>query len=250
MKITLAEHVIAEVVGDQLFLLDSQEKQVYSIPMTGVSNYAPEARTLEMLPPLHTQGRDLIDSGLATLPVTLPGTLSRRAVVGSGVMLAAGSIAAMSFPAVVMASSTGSSQLTGLWTWAGFSRDGGDLQRVTIEFSLDDLDKVIAALGVPLDEDSTLTVFGISGNYFPPYEEEGYEPEDGTDFRINFNFDDDGAAPGFTFFADIVGTCPLIGQAGDYPVQAVISSGQKSVQVVFRWDGQDRDDFCVIPDSA
>lgn len=247
MKITLADHVIAEVVGDHLFLLDSLEKQVYSIPMTGVSYYAPETRTLDMLPALHSQGRDLVDSGLATIP----GTISRRAVVGSGVTLMAGTVAALSFPAVAMASSTGSGQLTGLWNWEVFSKgDDDSLERVTIVFSLDDLDKVIAALGVPLDEDSTLTVLGMSGYFLPSYEDDGYESDGGTDFRLVFHFDDGGGAPGFTFFSNIVGVCPLVGQAGDYPVQGVVSSGGKSVQVVFRWDGQGLDDFCQLPEPV
>ena len=101
MKITLATHVIAEVVGEQLFVLHSSDKQVYSIPLNALTHYDPETKTLEGDLSVASVLQTLCDKGLAVTP----GRVSRRVVVGSTGAMIGGVVAALSLPAHARASS-------------------------------------------------------------------------------------------------------------------------------------------------
>lgn len=103
MKITLAAHTVVEHVGDHLLVLDSDRGVVYCLPRDGITHYTPETHTLVVTHELTPEAHALVDAGLATIP----GTVSRRAVVGSTGVVVAGGLVAMSMPAVAASQSPG-----------------------------------------------------------------------------------------------------------------------------------------------
>ena len=167
MRITLAEHVIAEIVGDQLFLLDSLEKQVYSIPFSDVMEWDPSTRTLIGKPSVTSVLQVLCDKGGAGLGA---GAISRRGVVTAGGALVGGGVLAFALPQGALASShsssSGSTGFRGAWQPTTDYQnnpqyDGDFLELVSFTFGLREED-VFSVFG--LDKDLTLTVLGRSHN--------------------------------------------------------------------------------------
>ena len=170
MKVTLASHVITEVIGDQLFLLDSQDKQVYSIPLGDVMEWDPATRTLIGKPSVTSALQLLCDKGVAGLGT---GAISRRGVVTAGGVLVGGGVLALALPQGALASShsgsSGSTGFRGAWQpstdWTNNPQYGVDsdgalfLELVSFTFGLREED-VSSIFG--LDKDLTLTVLGRS----------------------------------------------------------------------------------------
>ena len=247
MKITLGTHIVVEQVGQQMFLLDSQNKQVYSLPAEGVVEYSPDTKTVSLAPSLVSEAQKLVDAGVATLP----GMVSRRAVVGSTGALVAGGLVAMSMPSAAMAASPVPNGLGGggepegipAGFWTPF---GGDLEsRFEIGFYVEESDDLSNALGEIDETEWTLTVFGQTSEFEDDDDDPNFEFQFGLCQEVEFGpwvpcpDEEDRAA--YEFFVSIFQACPP-GSRGDHPVQGVMSNGQdggdeKSVLVVFRWDG-------------
>ena len=216
MKITLATHIVVEQVGQQMFLLDSQNKQVYTLPTEGVAHYAPETQTMIVTPALVPEAQKLVDAGVATLP----GMVSRRAVVGSTGVFIGGGLVAMSMPSLAAASS-GPTPFTGEWIF-GSAQNALEKLEFILLFSLEDV--------TPLqDADPTIPwtvqLFGRSFDVF--FEESIYY---GTGFFFDLAGPEDVGVPGENFFDFWL----AVSNAGPKSAfVATVTAGDITVQILF-----------------
>ena len=102
MKITLGTHTVVEQVGQQMFLLDSQDKQVYSLPREAITAYTPATRSMTVTDAISHEVETLISAGVATVT---PAVVSRRAVLHTTGMVAGGALFALTLPTAAAASS-------------------------------------------------------------------------------------------------------------------------------------------------
>lgn len=133
MVVTLAPQAVMEIVGDNLFVLDSVNKQVYSLPLRDIIHFDPVAKTITGSDTLVDDLSVLIDKGVATQvngaesgssdgdgsPVF--NHPSRRAVLSVTGAALAGSVAALSMPVAATASSQ--TQYVVLWRYGGGATD-------------------------------------------------------------------------------------------------------------------------------
>ena len=241
MKITLATHIVVEHVGQQMFLLDSQNRQVYSLPAEGVLEYSADTKTVSVAPSLASEALKLVDAGVATLP----GMVSRRAVVGSTGALVAGGLVAMSMPSAAMAASPvpnglgGGGEpegiLAGSWSPAGsVDDDDGAVTSIQIDFFVESNPQIEGVFNGPIGDGFILTVFGKTSEFNGRFED------------IEFELGE----PGFDFFLELLGNCPTGIPPGDNFVSGSISNGlagdnEITAEVVFRWNGANGDELCA-----
>lgn len=225
MKITLADHVIAEVVGDQLFLLDSREKQVYSLPAYAISDYRPETKTLLVTPEFTSKAQKLIDCGAASTP----GIVSRRVVVGSTGALISGGLLAISMPAQATAASE-PILFTGQWRLSSDSGGGDPFELRIVEFFLlFSLDEVTPLADADDSEPWTIQILGrtFTELFRAYYDQAGFLIKDGTD-EPNDPLGDPGD-PFYDFWFRLNQNLP-----GTREFVATITAGTVTVQILFQ----------------
>jgi len=104
MKLTLSSHVVAQVVGGELLLLDSTTQSVYSLALADVVDHSDDFRSLTVSDAAAGFAVSLCEEGLAT---TTTSGLSRRALVGTGGAAVGAGLLALSLPTAAAASSPG-----------------------------------------------------------------------------------------------------------------------------------------------
>ena len=102
MKLTLSSHVVAQVVGGELLLLDSTTQSVYSLAVSDVVDHSDDFRSLTVSEAAAGFAVSLCEEGLATAETA---GLSRRALVGTGGAAVGAGLLALSLPTAAAASS-------------------------------------------------------------------------------------------------------------------------------------------------
>ena len=119
MKINLSSHVVAQVVGDDLLLLDSTTQGVYSLALADVVDHSEGFQSLTVSKAAESVAASLCEQGLATAESA---GLSRRALVGSGSAVVGAGLLALSLPTAAAASSAGGAGGDGSLSLNGFAR--------------------------------------------------------------------------------------------------------------------------------
>jgi hypothetical protein len=110
MKISLSSHVVTEVVGDQLLVLDSTTQSVYSLALADVIDHSEDFQSLTVSEAAESIAAGLCEQGLAT--ATSAG-VSRRALVGTGAAVVGAGLLTLSLPTAAAASSAGGGSSSG-----------------------------------------------------------------------------------------------------------------------------------------
>jgi len=111
VKINLSSHVVAQVVGDELLLLDSTTQGVYSLALSDVVDHSEGFQSLTVSEAAEGVAASLCEQGLATAETA---GLSRRALVGTGSAVLGAGLLALSLPTAAAASSPGGGSASGL----------------------------------------------------------------------------------------------------------------------------------------
>jgi hypothetical protein len=104
MKISLSSHVVTEVVGDQLLVLDSTTQSVYALALADVIDHSEDFQSLTVSEAAESIAAGFCERGLAT--ATSAG-VSRRALVGTGAAVVGAGLLTLSLPTAAAASSAG-----------------------------------------------------------------------------------------------------------------------------------------------
>lgn len=243
MVVTLAPYVVMEVVGDQLFLLDSVNKQVYSLALRDIVHFDPAAKTITGDDALGEPLRVLSDKGIITRVDPLdngrsdhgdsPATKnpSRRTVLSVTGAALAGSVAALSMPLAATANSH--TQYILNWRYGGGAVDD-DSEGVWIPsrgdfvifLPLQDIPPLLA-ISNPLDIPWTIT---IGGRTFIQNLETDYYDDDVYLFLLNnINLVEGDPLYQVAFLVENNGE-------GSKDLTGTLSAGGVTVSVLFQYD--------------
>jgi hypothetical protein len=219
MRIYLAPHVLVERVGDSVVLLDTEARNVYSLPEDAVSFPTAQNTTLELDRSLYAEVRNLCELGLAT---TDKQGLSRRAVVGMGGVAMGGTLLTLSLPLSAAASSGSVGTVFGTWALESFNADVNGAVRILIRVNFDPND--FTTLQGDLD-DWTLTIFGrvfdlVENEYYPGYD-------------IEFDRTDQNSLDKMEELSQRIDADPI---EPPTDISGTMSDGTRTAEIVFEFD--------------
>jgi hypothetical protein len=146
MKLTLSSHVVAQVVGGELLLLDSTTQRVYSLAVSDVVDHSDDFRSLTVSDAAAGFAVSLCEEGLAT---TTTSGLSRRALVGTGGAAVGAGLLALSLPTAAAASSAVAAiGFLVVRTWEPADAFRQQNPELTGLLNLTDTDRVLDIIGV------------------------------------------------------------------------------------------------------